>query len=171
MRHVVLAVLVPLLLATVAGIVLLWPSGEHPTIDGAERYDGTILDVRECHDGPDPECLEATVPVDSGPDDGTEVVVPVPYGAGLPGFRAGDAGNQDWPIEDRYSINDFQRSVPLALLAVLFTVAVVALSRWRGVAALAGADRPERTARSRGRRAAGTLPNRTSPTTQPDGET
>jgi hypothetical protein len=86
MRHVVLAVLVPLLLATVAGIVLLWPSGEHPTIDGAERYDGTILDVRECHDGPDPECLEATVPVDSGPDDGTEVVVPVPYGAGVPGF-------------------------------------------------------------------------------------
>jgi uncharacterized membrane protein len=60
----------------------------------------------------------------------------------VPEFQAGDAvvmyGNQDWPVEDRYSINDFQRSVPLALLAVLFAVAVVALSRWRGVAALAG---------------------------------
>lgn len=142
MRHVVLAVLVPLVLATVAGIVLLWPSGEHPTIDGAERYTGTILDVRQCQDSQDPECLEATVRVDSGPDDGAEVVVAVPYGPGVPEFQAGDAvvmyGNQDWPVEDRYAINDFQRSVPLALLAVLFAVAVVALSRWRGVAALAG---------------------------------
>jgi uncharacterized membrane protein len=142
MRHVVLAVLAPLVLATVAGIVLLWPSGEHPTIEGAERYNGTVLDVRECQDAQDPECREATVRVDSGPDDGAEVVTPVPYGAGVPEFQAGDAvvmyGNQEWPIEDRYSINDFQRTVPLALLAGLFAVAVVALSRWRGVAALAG---------------------------------
>jgi len=141
-RHVVLAVLAPLVLATVAGIILLWPSGEHPTIEGAERYNGTVLDVRECQDAPNPECREATVRVDSGPDDGAEVVTAVPYGAGVPEFQAGDAvvmyGNQDWPIEDRYSINDFQRAVPLALLAVLFAVAVVALSRWRGVAALAG---------------------------------
>jgi uncharacterized membrane protein len=142
MRHVVLAVLVPLVLATIAGIVLLWPSGEHPNIEGAERYNGTILEIRECADSPDPQCLEATVRVDSGPDDGEEVVVPVPYGAGLPEFHLGDAivmyGNPDWPIQDRYTIDDFQRSVPLALLAVLFAVAVVVLSRWRGVAALAG---------------------------------
>jgi uncharacterized membrane protein len=60
----------------------------------------------------------------------------------VPEFHVGDAvvmyGNQDWPIQDRYTIDDFQRSVPLALLAVLFAVAVVVLSRWRGVAALAG---------------------------------
>jgi hypothetical protein len=86
MRHVLLAVLCHSYSPRSPASSLLWPSGEHPTIDGAERYDGTILDVRECQDGPDPECLEATVRVDSGPDDGTEVVVPVPYGAGVPGF-------------------------------------------------------------------------------------
>ncbi|HEX6233804.1 MAG TPA: YibE/F family protein [Jiangellaceae bacterium] len=141
-RHVVLAVLVPLVLATIAGIVLLWPSGEHATIEGAERYNGTIQEIRECQDSPDPQCLEATVRVESGPDDGAEVIVAVPYGPGVPEFHVGDAvvmyGNQDWPIQDRYTIDDFQRSVPLALLAVLFAVAVVVLSRWRGVAALAG---------------------------------
>ena len=142
MRRVVIVVLVPLVLATGVGIVLLWPSGEHPTIEGAERYNGTITDVRQCRDAPDPQCQEATVRVDSGPDEGAEVVAPVPYGPGVPQFRAGDAvvmyGDPDWPIEDRYTIDDFQRSVPLALLAVLFAVAVIALSRWRGVAALAG---------------------------------
>jgi uncharacterized membrane protein len=142
MRHVVMAVLVPLVLATIAGIVVLWPTGEHPTIEGVERYNGTILEVHECQDAPDPQCIEATVRVDSGPDNGVEVVVPVPYGAGVPEFRADDAvvmyGNPDWPIEDRYTIDDFQRSTPLALLALAFGVAVVILSRWRGLAALAG---------------------------------
>lgn len=142
MRRVVLAVLVPLVLATFAGIVLLWPSGDHSTIEGAERYNGTITEVRQCPDAPDPQCLEATVHVESGPDEGTEVVVPVPYGPGVPEFYPGDDvvmyGNPDWPVEDRYTIDDFQRSTPLALLVVLFAAAVVALSRWRGVAALGG---------------------------------
>jgi uncharacterized membrane protein len=142
MRRVVLAVLVPLVLATIAGLVVLWPTEERSSTVGVERYDATVLETMECADSPDPGCVEAVIRIDSGPDEGTEVTVAMPYGPGFPEFTAGDEivvfGNLEWPLEERYSVNDFQRSMPLLLLAVLFAVAVVVLSRWRGLAALAG---------------------------------
>ncbi len=56
-------------------------------------------------------------------------------------FRAGDAvvigAAADQPIESRYELIDQQRAWPLFALAVTFALAVVALSRWRGLAALA----------------------------------
>ena len=39
---------------------------------------------------------------------------------------------------DAYAFVDFQRSRPLVLLAVVFSVLVVALARWKGLAALVG---------------------------------
>jgi hypothetical protein len=42
------------------------------------------------------------------------------------------------PEGSRYQISDFQRGQPLALLALVFGIAVVAFARWRGLAALAG---------------------------------
>ena len=56
-------------------------------------------------------------------------------------FRAGDAvvigAAADQPIESRYELIDQQRAWPLFALAVTFALAVVALPRWRGLAALA----------------------------------
>jgi uncharacterized membrane protein len=144
-RRTVAAILLPLILATVVGIVLLWPDGDTPRIPGAQRADATILDIQECALPADTEsgeaCLEATVRIDSGPDQGIEVVIPLPFGEGAPVFRAGDAvvigAAADQPIESRYELIDQQRAWPLFALAVTFALAVVALSRWRGVAALA----------------------------------
>jgi hypothetical protein len=90
-RRTVAAILLPLILATVVGIVLLWPDGDTPRIPGAQRADATILDIQECALPADTEsgeaCLEATVRIDSGPDQGIEVVIPLPFGEGAPVFR------------------------------------------------------------------------------------
>ncbi|HET6918498.1 MAG TPA: YibE/F family protein [Jiangellaceae bacterium] len=144
-RRTVVAILLPLVLATLAGLVLLWPDGDPPRIQGAQRADATVLDIRECAPAVDTEaaetCLEATVRIDSGPDEGVDVVIPVPFGEGAPVFAAGDAvvvgAAEGQPIESRYELIDVQRAWPLLALAITFALAVVALSRWRGLAALA----------------------------------
>jgi uncharacterized membrane protein len=144
-RRTVVVILLPLILATVVGMVLLWPDGDRPQFEGAQRADATILDIQECAPPVDTEsgeaCLDATVRIDSGPDQGVDVVIPVPFGEGAPVFEAGDAvviaAADDQRIESRYELMDRQRAWPLFALALMFAVAVVALSRWRGVAALA----------------------------------
>ena len=144
-RITVVAVLLPLVIATVAGLVLLWPSGDSPEVEGAQRSDATVLDVRECaaplEDSGGEACHEADVRIDSGADDGVVVVVPVPIGAGAPDFEPGDrvivGAVPDAPIESRYELLDYQRQLPLLILVLTFAAAVIALSRWRGVASLA----------------------------------
>lgn len=154
-RRAVLSVLIPLIMATVAGVVVLWPAGEAPSIQAGVRTDGTVLSTHPCanipgvsspepseHEQSDGECLEARVRVEAGPDDGAEVLVPLPFGSGAPTFEAGDAvvlsALPDAPLDSRYEVLDFQRTTPLLLLAALFAVAVVALSGWKGFAALGG---------------------------------
>ncbi len=144
-RRTVVVILLPLILATIVGMVLLWPDGEQPQFEGAQRADATILDIEECAQPVDAQpgeaCLDATVRIDSGPDQGIDVVIPVPFGEGAPVFEPGDAvviaAADDQPIESRYELIDQQRAWPLFALAVTFAVAVIALSRWRGLAALA----------------------------------
>jgi hypothetical protein len=48
------------------------------------RPNATVLEVRECTDSQDPDCREAVVLVDEGPDEGVDRVVPIPYGPGVP---------------------------------------------------------------------------------------
>ena len=144
-RRIVVAILLPLIFVTVAGMVVLWPGGEEPQIQGAQRADATILDIQECASlttdaDAEAACLEATVRIDSGPDAGVEVVVPVPVGEGAPVFAAGDAvivgAAEGKPIESRYELIDLQRAWSLFALVLTFAVAVIALSRWRGLRAL-----------------------------------
>jgi len=144
-RLTVIAVLLPLIAATVAGLIVLWPDGDLPDVEGAQRSDATILDVRQCAAPPEEdsgeECREADVRIDSGADEGVRVVVPVPFGAGAPDYEPGDrvivGAVPDAPIESRYELLDYQRQMPLLILAVMFATAVIVLSRWRGLASLA----------------------------------
>jgi uncharacterized membrane protein len=144
-RLTVIAVLLPLIVATVAGLIVLWPDGDLPEVEGAQRSDATILDVRQCAAPPEEdsgeECREADVRIDSGADEGVRVVVPVPFGAGAPDYEPGDrvivGAVPDAPIESRYELLDYQRQMPLLILAVMFATAVIVLSRWRGLASLA----------------------------------
>ncbi len=161
-----LAVLL-LFAATVAGLALLWPSGEQVADDrlglGTEQVRGTVTDVRR---GPCPgsagsgaglgegdaagedgasaaeKCATVTVTIDDGPDVGKIVVLTEAQGTRAPRLADGSglvlARAGDLPIESRYQIVDLQRGPPLLVLAVVFALAVVAVGRWRGLAALAG---------------------------------
>jgi uncharacterized membrane protein len=160
-RLVLAAVLVPLALLTVLGLVLLWPSGDPrpvpqqfttfgegrtvyvsgPIVAAAERpcgpaaADGTAIDPTA------PTCLALQVRLDDG------TLAPVVLG---PERRAAfdlgvgtDVRLARGPVDPgtnaaSYELQDVDRTVPLAWLALGFAVLVVLVARWRGLAALLG---------------------------------
>jgi len=143
---------------TALGILLLWPRHDparaaNTSLLQGKFYDGRI-EVLESNrlctgaggTGPDgssagaeQRCPQALVEVLSGPDEGARVIVDLPAGFGRVAFEEGDkvvlspAGTPG-----RYAFADRQRKPVLFWLAIVFAVAVVALGRLRGLAALAG---------------------------------
>ena len=84
-------------------------------------------------------CKEATVEVTSGPNRGRtfkEVVQPDAPRQLHDGQGVVVAYEPRAPKELQYSVTDVERTVPMALLAGIFAVVVVAVGRMRGVAAL-----------------------------------
>ena len=97
--------------------------------------------------GTDPaatDCAQATVRVTA--TDGAAPVttdVPVPVEAARAGLRPGDPVRLAvYPAQDgvptTYGFVGYERRPPLALLAIVFALLVVAVARWKGLAALAG---------------------------------
>ena len=153
-RRTLAAVAAVLAIATLAGILLLRPRG--PTRSDleavgvslpAEVYEGRILSVRQgpCQ-GTTPDqniiCSRVDVRLREGPDAGRTVSLERPISEGSIAYGRGDdvvlAYEPRAPEELRYRIVDRQRKTPLIWLAILFAVVVVALGRFRGVAALGG---------------------------------
>ncbi|MFJ6673010.1 YibE/F family protein [Actinosynnema sp. NPDC091369] len=151
-RKLLVVLLLPFVLATVVGALLLYPFG-HEQRTGAEaglaqvpvRGDVTQVVLGGC--GPDAAepgatgCVLVTVKMSDGAASGREIRVPVPDQPGTPKFTVGDAvvlsyGGGDPNDSTSYQLADFQRGVPLLLLAVLFAAAVLLLGRWQGLAAL-----------------------------------
>ncbi|MFT7838658.1 YibE/F family protein [Saccharothrix sp. BKS2] len=151
-RKLLLVLLLPLVLATAVGAVLLHPFGrDQPT--GAEAgitqvpVRGDVTAVAQGGCGPDTGqpgatgCVLVTVRMTDGAAAGRDVRVPVPDQPGTPSFAVGDAvvlsyGGGDPNDNSSYQLADFQRGVPLLLLGLLFAAAVLLLGRWRGLAAL-----------------------------------
>lgn len=142
MGWLVVASLVPLVLATVVGLVILWPSGQAPQVEAGALVNATVQAIQPCPDLPLEQCALAEVTVTSGPDAGGVFLAGAPVGAGSPEVRAGDdvvlQSNLDAPPDERYVFVDFQRGPVLWALAAVFAIAVVAVARWRGLAALVG---------------------------------
>jgi len=153
------AVLVPVALATTIGLVLLWPSGTSQAQLAAEQYfpAGTLyptgevvaIEPYECGvagpgaDSAAQTCATATVTVEDGPEANENVRLDLPpdvYGAGIePGVRVvmnRAPGNGD--PDELYSFNDFARGFPIAMLALAFAIAVIAVARLRGLASILG---------------------------------
>jgi uncharacterized membrane protein len=150
-RTVLTWVMVPLVVATVVSMVLLWPERPEPSEDpGGTFYEASVVEVHEQACPPEQEaagfrrCGTVTVRMDEGPHAGQEIETIMPDGPGAPRVRVGDgvimhAGfDPADPQVQRYDIADHQRDGPLLLLVALFAVAIVAFGRWRGVASLAG---------------------------------
>lgn len=155
----VLAVIVPLAAATLAGLVWMWPSDRQPVDPGAAqmpKVTGTVARVtlkpcpaarptgaQDAAPRPDPRrCGTAAVELTSGPLAGRSVTVELPSGPGSRVFEPGDKvllvegpGDAGTPS---YQLSDHDRSGPLWLVGGAFVLAVLAFGRWRGLTALIG---------------------------------
>jgi uncharacterized membrane protein len=152
-RRVLTVVAVVLGIATLVGVVVLRSPGDigkrtGPDIGLISRvYDSTVISVRR---GPCGGTTEADrVPCDhvrfrlhQGPDDGKTTSIEFPDSPSTPSLDKGDGVVLSYePKADpgfRYQFADRQRRPVLLWLAVIFAVAVVALGRLRGAAALVG---------------------------------
>jgi uncharacterized membrane protein len=158
LRKVIAAILTPFAAAVVIGLIVLWPGGapghartgvgfDQQTRSGkvAQLVDVSCKAVNAVPAQPPPggkasdACQKATIEVTSGPDKSTtftEIVQPgqtrrYTKGEGLVLAYAPNA-----PPEDRYSVADIERGLPMTVLALIFAAAVVLVGRLRGVTAL-----------------------------------
>jgi uncharacterized membrane protein len=162
-QRLLLTCLAPFVLATLIGLIVLWPDTNDLNVgEGAfpaKEFKATVAKVGEepCPDVPGQEnfiCARVTVELAEGPDKGdtfafdystgprTRVIEPgdgVIVGAsGQPQEAAAGQAAPGQPAASPYFFLDFDRRAPLLWLGVIFSAVVVALSRWRGLAALAG---------------------------------
>jgi len=140
-----------LAVATIVGIVVLRPTGQgRPSLQGlgfvSEVYDGQVTFVRDVPCQGQPEagvtCRQVGFELREGPDAGRTVEQEFVQTPSTPDLESGDevmlGRDPQAPPELQYRFLDRDRSELLLWLAAGFALAVVALGRLRGLAALAG---------------------------------
>jgi uncharacterized membrane protein len=155
-------------LAVIAGAVALWPSGKKAdiplpfqnaaggsvTTEGGHVLSSALGDCGSPSAGqvltgtPAPgiagsgTCIQSVVAIDSGPNSGARTLLEFSGGPGQPSLAAGDHIRVFRQVDQQgvtsYGFYDYERGWPLAILAVVFAVVIVAVARWRGLRALAG---------------------------------
>jgi uncharacterized membrane protein len=146
-----LLVLVPVGLATVVGLFVLWPSGEPTRAQqaaevalppGMTYHEARVVEVQPGECEPPQVCATAVVEVLDGPDAGAFQSILLPpevVAAGLDPDETlvitRDAGAEG---AAGYNFYDFERDVPMVTLAVAFALVVGAVARMRGLASLLG---------------------------------
>ncbi|MFA6299951.1 MAG: YibE/F family protein, partial [Nocardioides sp.] len=156
-RVALLSALAAVGVATLVGLLLLWPDGtQADELQGSLAFAGegvtfpeaVVQDVEpECADPaqPDPaaKCGRIHATVDEGPDRGTDVVVDVPPQVSGSGLGEGDrielVQHPDLSVDEgRFTYFGTDRSAPLWTLLIAFVVVVLAVARFRGLMALLG---------------------------------
>jgi uncharacterized membrane protein len=151
-----LLLLVPVGLATVIGLFVLWPEGEPTRAEqaaavafppGTTYPDGRIVSVESFDCGIDPSaapqtCATAVVEVLGGEGAGDFEQVELPPEVVAAGVSEGDtlvltrdAGAEGGPA---YAFYDYERDTPIIVLAIAFAVVVGLVARLRGLASLVG---------------------------------
>lgn len=139
-----------LLVGTLIGMVILWPTADRlPESQEPPEplVSATILDVERYTEDVDPdlgvsgERAVIVVEVEEGPDAG-EVIELDQHLDGFPPISPGDrvqlspAGTPEG--ERQYFISDFQRLPVLGVLLAIFVAAVLVIGRWHGLRSLLG---------------------------------
>jgi uncharacterized membrane protein len=151
-----LLLLVPVGLATVVGLLVLWP-GDEPTRaqQVAETYappgttypDARVVSVEEIDCGVDPSapaqiCANAVMQVLEGEGAGDFQQVELPPEVVAAGVAEGDTLvlSRDGGAEGGalYGFADYSRDLPIIVLALAFAVVVGLVARLRGLASLVG---------------------------------
>jgi uncharacterized membrane protein len=142
-----------LAVATLAGLVLLWPGEVESQIAqgiAVETESATVERVEQaaCAGFTGQQCMLATARIESGPETGQPAQIQLGGGAFDPDVDPGDkiriAKAPEPPPGSEavagtgYTLYDFERRGPMLVLAALFVVVVLAFARWRGALSLAG---------------------------------
>jgi uncharacterized membrane protein len=143
-----------LAVATLAGLVLLWPGEVDSQVAqgiAVETERATVQRVEEgaCAGfGGDQDCQLATARVDTGREAGKRIQLQLAGGGLDPDVDPGDQirvakapepppGSE--PVTGTgYTLYDFERRGPMLVLAAVFVLVVLAFARWRGALSLAG---------------------------------
>jgi uncharacterized membrane protein len=141
--------------ATLIGLVVLWPSDVEPKLGqiydaNTETAEVVAIEAVECSVPLTERCENVTVKLESGPDDGQESTMKQLGGNGgpiPPGLDVGDTVRVSAvvvppgavaPAEPQYTLTDFERRAPILWLAVAFALLVVIFGRLRGALSLVG---------------------------------
>ncbi len=152
-RGLLLGSLVLALLATIAGLVWLWPDGDKVdavagevqfAVPGVTLEPATVERVQPAcaPDAPADDCGQLRISTTG--DDAATVLVGVPPGVLDSGVEPGDEVRvvrtppASGATEASYSYFGTARTTPVALMALAFVVVVLAVARWRGLMALVG---------------------------------
>ncbi len=155
-RMLLAAVLVPVVLATLVGLWLTWPSDTPRSgVDigfGQRPVHGEVLaassapcssasaGIGEADEAK--KCISLDVQLTNGDSPGATIQQVLPDEPSTPRFTVGDqivlaytGGDPTDP--GAYQIQDFQRGASMLWLVALFAAAVLLLGRWKGLASLA----------------------------------
>jgi uncharacterized membrane protein len=144
-----LAIVAAIVVASVVGMVLLWPStGDLPSVPSQPSVAGTIVEVRPLDRAPDPErgisgrIADVVVELTEGPMRGAREIVRIDQ-ATYPTFAPGDpvalgVVRQTDGGPPSYYLADFRRIPSLAILAAIFVALVLVVGRWHGLRSLVG---------------------------------
>jgi len=88
------------------------------------------------------QCVQTLVAIESGPNRGAKTLLDFSIGPGQPSLSVGDDIRISRQVDDvgttTYAFYDFERTWPLATLAAVFALVIIAVARWRGLRALVG---------------------------------
>ena len=149
-RVILGAAILPFVLLTVIGAALFWPKGhvalskDNEASMNVDLVNGTVK--KSAHlacEGGIGYCLDVRVLMTNGPDKGKTLPLPsYQVAPGTPVLKIGDKIVVGRAVDVRrvvsYYFSDYQRGVPLTVLALLFAVVVIAVGRWRGLSAILG---------------------------------
>ncbi len=140
-RRVLAAITVPLLLATLVGLAVLWPGGDTPVGSQPDPFAGPQFVTAEVVEVTGETGKEVRAQLAEGSGDVVPVQVPpeimaagVDTGDDIRVFFTASALGSGSP----YVFVDFVREVPLLLLAAVYVLVVLAVARVRGVMAIVG---------------------------------
>jgi uncharacterized membrane protein len=143
-----------LAVATLAGLILLWPGEVESQVAQGIAVDSEKAKVEKveesvCAGFAGQQCQLATARIETGPESGKRVQIQLGGAGGLdpdvdPGDEIRVAKAPEPPPGSEavagtgYTLYDFERRGPMLILAGLFVLVVLAFARWRGALSLAG---------------------------------
>ena len=157
--RILVLILVPIAIWTIAALVWLWPGDVSASIrqdstvraiPGMSVPKATVTQVNEMScdgvagsaTGDQSRCARVKAKLDEGPEAGQEVEVALTAAVYASGVKPGDGITlYRTPVNDgpaAYQFADFQRTVPMVVLTLAFAAAVIAVARLRGAIALLG---------------------------------